>query len=505
MKRSEGQSVTEMVAYRACEKLHSEYYHKTYSFKNKPGLIFSEILLPDFAPERFKDRETLWDEVEFAEKRADAQLAFNFDFSLQSEFTNEENIDIARRFIQENFVSRGMICDWAFHFPDEDSDEEDKNPHIHMLCPMRPLNKDGTWGEKQKLIIFTDEDGNKKRKAARMTDWSDPQTLVEWREAWAQINNELYEKKGMQIRLSADTLEAQGIDRLPTIHEGPNVRAMEKKGIITERGEYNRWVKKINQTIILINEHLNSLVKWIKNLRIQIPNEKSLIDLLDDYMIGRNYGAYSQKAKTENLKRFTSAVNYLTKNGLVTPADLEAHIQYVQEEYDKTKVQKNKIKKRVDTMNADLKTIQRWREVKLIGEQYEKKKFGRDKFYQNHEKEIKSYYYIKKNKQKLTNENAESKIKAELSGLKAEQKTYTSDLEKIESKLKYLKAVQHSIDVAMGKAEDSEAIEIGGKTVFVEKKDISMQTRLNQAKEKAKKLEQSRKEEQITVKDKSRQ
>ena len=483
-----------MAAYRACEKLHSEYYHKTYSFKDKPGLIHSEIMLPDYAPDKLKDRETLWDEVEFAEKRADAQLAFNFDFSLQSEFTNEENIFLARRFIKENFVSRGMICDWAFHFPDEFSEDENKNPHIHMLCPMRPLNEDGTWGEKQKLVVFTDEKGNKKKKSLRMTDWSDPETLVKWREAWAQINNEMFEIKGLSVRISADTLEAQGIDRLPTIHEGPNVRAMEKKGVITERGEYNRWVRKINQSLRLINEYLGGLINWVKNLRIQIPKEKSLIDLLDDYTLGRNYGAYSQKAKTENLKHFTVAVNYLTENSILTPADLDEHIQSVQKEYDETKLQRSNIKKRVDALNADLKTVQRWKDVKPIGEQYEKKKIGRDKFYKDHEKEIKAYYFIKKNKQHLINEKTEDKINAEIVLLKKEQKDFTADLNKIENKLKFLKTVQHSIDVALGRVNDSEAVEIDGRKVYVEKKDMSVQRRLNMAKEKVKEQERNIKE-----------
>ena len=119
VKRSEGHSVTEMAAYRACEKLQSDYYHETYDFSNKKGLIHSEILIPEYVPEKYKDRKTLWDEVEFQEKRADAQLAFNFDFALQTEFTNEENIEIVRKFILENFVSRGMICDWSFHYPEE--------------------------------------------------------------------------------------------------------------------------------------------------------------------------------------------------------------------------------------------------------------------------------------------------------------------------------------------------------------------------------------------------
>ena len=32
----------------------------------------------------------------------------------------------------------------------------------------------------------------------------------------------------------------QGVDLLPIVHEGATIRAMEKKGICTEKGEFNR-------------------------------------------------------------------------------------------------------------------------------------------------------------------------------------------------------------------------------------------------------------------------
>lgn len=474
VKRSAGQSVTEMAAYRACAKLHSEYYHETYNYTAKPGLVISEILLPPHAPAEFANRETLWDAVEYAEKRPDAQLAFNFDFSLQTEFTNEENIALVRSFLSDHFISRGMICDWAFHYPTEH--DADPNPHVHLLCPMRPLNPDGSWGEKQKAAPVFDENGKpvfskngrQKTKSVKTTDWSDASTLVEWRTAWADLNNALFEKKGLPVRISADTLEAQGVDRLPTIHEGPSVRAMEAKGLVTERGNYNRWVRMVNGKMEMLKSHLARLVQWAKDLRKRQPKEKDLIALLDDYRKGRDYGAYSQKAKATNLKHFTLAVNYLQQNALRTPAELEAHVASVQSEYDATAAQRAKIKKEVDALNADLKTIRRWEAVRPIGAQYEKKKKGKDKFYREHEKEIKTYFFIKKKKQDLIDGKAEAAIMKQVQALKAEQKALEAALDPIDRKLQFLKAVQHSIDVALGKADNVTPVVIGGETVFVE-------------------------------------
>mgnify|MGYP007107563201 FL=1 len=45
------------------------------------------------------------------------------------------------------------------------------------------------------------------------------------------------------------SLEEQGIHRIPTIHEGVRVRAMEKRGIQTERGGINRDIQNDNAAL----------------------------------------------------------------------------------------------------------------------------------------------------------------------------------------------------------------------------------------------------------------
>ena len=72
-------------------------------------MICSDIFLPSHAPPEYADRQTLWNAVEKAERGKTAQLAYSFDIALQNEFSLEENIALARRFLLENFVSRGMV------------------------------------------------------------------------------------------------------------------------------------------------------------------------------------------------------------------------------------------------------------------------------------------------------------------------------------------------------------------------------------------------------------
>ena len=160
IKRSTGQSAVAAAAYRSGDKLHSEYYGEDSDYTRKGGVICSEILLPAHAPPEYADRETLWNAVEKVERGKKAQLAYSFDIALQNEFSMEENINLARQFLLEQFVRRGMIVDFAVHSPDKE-DGGISNPHFHVMCPIRPIEPNGKWGNKQRREYMLDEDGNR--------------------------------------------------------------------------------------------------------------------------------------------------------------------------------------------------------------------------------------------------------------------------------------------------------------------------------------------------------
>ena len=195
IKRSAGQSAVAAAAYRSGEKLHSEYYGEDSDYTRKGGVICSEILLPPQAPPSFSNRETLWNAVEKVERGKKAQLASSFDIALQNEFSMQENIDLARQFLLEQFVSRGMTVDFAVHQPDKE-DGGIQNPHFHVMCPIRPIEPDGRWGNKQRREYVLDEHGNRIRNeagndvfnAVPTTDWGSPETLESWRQAWAELS-----------------------------------------------------------------------------------------------------------------------------------------------------------------------------------------------------------------------------------------------------------------------------------------------------------------------------
>ena len=107
IRRSAGQSAIAAAAYRAGECLYSDYYGEYSDYTRKGGVICSEILLPPHAPLEYQDRATLWNTVEQVEKHKKAQLAYSFDIALQNELSMEENIALAREFVQRCLVDKG--------------------------------------------------------------------------------------------------------------------------------------------------------------------------------------------------------------------------------------------------------------------------------------------------------------------------------------------------------------------------------------------------------------
>lgn len=272
--RGKGQTAVSAAAYRAGEKLHDNYYGEEPDYTKKGGVLYTKIILPEHAPKDYADRETLWNAVEFAEANGRAQLAYSFDFALPNELSDEENLELARKFILENFTSRGMISDMAIHMPGKRPGDI-PNPHVHVLVPMRPLNEDGTWGTKQKREYILDGNGERIKgadgkylfNAVKTTDWGAPETLEQWRANWANTVNEDLAKKGITEQIDHRSNAERGLDALPTIHEGPEVRAMEKRGIRTEKGEWNRYIKSINQTMKKLLSYIDGIRETIKELK----------------------------------------------------------------------------------------------------------------------------------------------------------------------------------------------------------------------------------------------
>lgn len=471
IRRSAGQSAVAAAAYRAGEKLYSEYYGEASDYTRKGGVVYSEILLPPQAPLSYQDRETLWNAVEKVERNKKAQLAYSFDIALQNELSMDENIALAREFVQTCFVGSGMIADLAVHLPDKE-DGGIQNPHFHVMTTMRPLNPDGSWGQKQRREYALDEHGNRIQdetgafvfNAVHTTNWHEPETLERWREQWAAMVNAKLEEKGLDARIDHRSYQRQGIDQIPTIHEGPAVRQMEAKGIRTEKGSLNRWIQSTNRLMQHLKKKIQALRSWLADLAEQQENfvqqrSPNLPELLIDYYDRRNASAWSNKAKTKNLKQFAEAVAFLNENKLLTLEDFEARVEDVTTRFDQLDSSMKAKSNRMKELQELTRHGENYKRLKPVYDELNsiKWKKQREKFEADHDSDLRLFYASRRIlKEKLGDKPIVLNAwKQELKQLQTEYATLSSQHKPLLEEVLHLRQVQRAVDTAR-EAQDAE-------------------------------------------------
>ena len=283
--RSTGRSAVASAAYRSGEKLMNDETGILHDFTSKEGVIMSEILLPENAPEAYQNRQLLWNEVQKIEKRCDAQLAREVEVAFPIEMTRYQQIECVRAYIQENFVLKGMIADWALH------DKGNGNPHAHIMLTVRGFDDNRQWQQKTKTVFansrdtagraiydpslpsydpkdkertaqyripLLDKSGKQKTRVRKgkgteylwekinipANDWNDRVNAEQWRSSWADhCNRYLDHEKQIDHRSYA----RQGLDLEPTIHEGYIARSMEREGRKADRCDINREIRGRNK------------------------------------------------------------------------------------------------------------------------------------------------------------------------------------------------------------------------------------------------------------------
>ncbi|UNK81398.1 Ti-type conjugative transfer relaxase TraA [Sphingopyxis granuli] len=234
--RAAGRSAVAAAAYRSADRLHDERLDRAHDFTNKSGVVHSEVMLPENAPDDWRDRERLWNDVEAFEKRKDAQLSREVEFAIPREMNEQQGIELARDFVQAEFVDRGMVADLNVHW-DIGADGLAK-PHAHVMLTMRE--------------IVIDEDGDAGF-GAKARDWNRTELVEQWRERWADHVNERLAELDIDARVDHRSLEAQGIDLEPQDKIGSAASRMEGRGLEAERIEEHRDIAARNGARIMAN------------------------------------------------------------------------------------------------------------------------------------------------------------------------------------------------------------------------------------------------------------
>ena len=336
VQRSKGSSAVAGAAYQAGEKLFSEYDQKMKNYLYKKKVVYTEVMLPTNAPPGYADRATLWNAAEDAEKQWNSQLARRFVVALPREVPLEMCPQMMQEYCREHFVSKGMCCDFAIHDPDPPG----HNPHCHIMLTMRAIDENGKWLPKSRKVYDLDENGerirlpsgNWKSHKEDTVDWNEQYHAEEWRHGWEVVQNKYLELAGSPERVDMRSYERQGLDKIPTVHMGAAVCALERKGIETNIGNLNRDIKAANRMMNAIRSTIQNLRNWIADIveatkeafaetEAQAKNTSpDLVLLLRDYLNLRkaersDWSRYGQqKGTTDDLKAVSKAIIYLKEH-----------------------------------------------------------------------------------------------------------------------------------------------------------------------------------------------
>jgi Ti-type conjugative transfer relaxase TraA len=223
--RRAGSSAVASAAYRSASRLRDDRLERSHDFSSKRGVIHSEVMLPENAPEAWSDRERLWNDVEAFEVRKDAQLAREVEFALPREMSEAQGIELARDFVQAEFVDQGMIADLNVHW--DMGEDGTAKPHAHVMLTMRSVDESG-FGQK-------------------VRDWNATQMVERWRERWAELANEQLAELDIDARIDHRSLDAQGIALEPQSQIGAPAQRIEGEGIeAADRAEMHREIARGN-------------------------------------------------------------------------------------------------------------------------------------------------------------------------------------------------------------------------------------------------------------------
>lgn len=315
--RSSGRSAVACAAYRSGEELEDVETGITHDYRKKTGIAFAEIFLCKNAPERFQNREELWNEVEKIEKAADARLAREIEVAIPRELSLEEMKNLVAGYAKM-LTEEGMCVDAAIHL-------KVGNPHAHLMCTTRKIKADGTWDQKEKKVYALDEFGNKipvidqetreqkigargrriwKRVTVAANDLNAKENVEKWRKMWSEHCNAYLEP---EQQIDHRSYERQGKkDVIPTIHEGYAAREMEKRGKLAERCEINREIAAANRDIkaILaepepdhrtkIERQVNELLNGFEKLNKKLKEQKKIL-------AAQSFSTPDQRAATEKI------------------------------------------------------------------------------------------------------------------------------------------------------------------------------------------------------------
>ena len=377
--RTKGQSAVAAAAYRSGTMLTDKEVGLVSDYTHKGGIVYSEVTLCDNAPSEYADRETLWNAVHEVEKAKNARLWREIEVAIPREFSAADQIEVVRQYIQ-GFVAQGMCADWSIH------DKQDGNPHAHIMLTTRPIKANGEWGAKEKKDYARDENGEKipvidpqtgeqkvdkrnrkqwQRVTVQANNWNDRERVEEWRAAWADVCNQRLKP---EQRIDHRSYERQGVDKIPTIHEGYAARAIKARGAHSDRCDTNRVIVSVWNSI---QSDMNALEQQIEAMQ-RIKERENVSKGLERWATIEQMKAQSKLLNLTTSEAFSSADE---QSSCADPQDIDEKIVQIEKAikaiqiYHKYKpiadaAEKAIFRKKYESKNAD--ALKKFGQAKVV-------------------------------------------------------------------------------------------------------------------------------------------
>ena len=416
--------------------------------------------------------------MEQTEKSNNSQLAREIELALPVELSREEQTRLVREYCSSQFVSKGMCADFNIH------DTGSGNPHAHILLTMRPLDEKGAWAAKSKKEYVLDESGEKillpsgryKTRKIDLMDWNRQENADLWRKAWADMANDFLEQNGSAERIDHRSNAERGIDEIPTVHMGVAACQMEKKGIVTEKGELNRNIQKANRLIREIRAQIGKLKEWIADLfkaretaPEQPPQSPNLANLLMKYLSvqrekSRKYSQrWQQQHTADELKTIAAAVNYLSEHGISNLDELDASLSSVSDRAYSIRAGMKTAEERMKELQKLIEYGKNYTKHKPVHDQLKNLKNGwtskRDKYEEAHRAELALWdaanRYLHAKLPKETKTLPIAAWEQEYSDIKTQRDTDYTKLKAARAEVAELQKIRKCVDIAL-KAEQPE-------------------------------------------------
>ena len=277
--RGDGRSAVAAAAYRSAQILDDHRYGKVQDYARKSGVELSQIYAPaDTAPDLL-DRNKLWNTVEKSENRKDACLAREFEIAFPNELNEQQRKAMLDELCKQIVNKYGVVVDASIHAPHVESGSDKRNYHAHIMFTTRAIDPSSGLFADEKYRDFNKPMGSK--------------TTKEWREAFAILTNKHLEIGGFESRVDHRSLKDQGSDLEPTIHEGPEVTQLRRRGIDTEISIKNDAISKRNNEIKNIRQQLKQLESEIRAFKLEtIELEKQKLEQIQDEQLSNNISRF---------------------------------------------------------------------------------------------------------------------------------------------------------------------------------------------------------------------